>query len=69
MIKITNGRALGVHYANSLRLVVLQGVAETFVEFQRNDRLGKLVEVSSQNVGGIVYGVACPVQSLAVAIG
>jgi hypothetical protein len=28
-----------------------------------------LIEVSSQDVGGIVYSVPCPVQSLAIAVG
>jgi hypothetical protein len=69
LVEITNSWALCVHCANSLRLVVLQGIAEAFVEFQGNDRLGKLIEVSSQDVGGIVYSVPCPVQSLAVTIG
>jgi hypothetical protein len=68
LIEVTNGRALCIHYANGLRLVVLQGVAEAFVEFQGNDRLGKLIEVPSQNVGGIVNGVPCPVQTFAVTI-
>jgi len=69
LVEITNSRALCIHYANSLGLVVLQGVTEAFVEFQGDDRLGKLIEVSSQNVGGIVYGVPCPVQSFSIAIG
>jgi hypothetical protein len=69
LVEITNSRALCIHCANSLRLVILQGIAEAFVEFQGNDRLGKLIEVSSQNVGSVVYSVTGPVQSLAVAIG
>jgi hypothetical protein len=47
LVEITNSWALCVHCANSLGLVVLQGIAEAFVEFQGNDRLGKLIEVPS----------------------
>jgi len=65
---VTDVGGLHVHGANGLGLVVLKRVAEAFVELERDDGFGQLVEVSAQDVGGIVDGIATPVEPLAVAI-
>jgi hypothetical protein len=68
LVEITNRRTLRIHCADSLRLVVLERVAEAFIEFQGDNRLGKLIEISSQDVGSIVHGVPGPVQTFAIPI-
>jgi hypothetical protein len=60
---------LHVHGADGLGLVVLERVAEAFVELERDDGFGQLVEVSAKDIGGIVNRVATPVEPLAVTIG
>jgi hypothetical protein len=37
-----------------------QRLPEFFVEIQRDDRLGEVVEIAAQDVGGIVNCVAVP---------
>ena len=44
-------------------------VAKLLVEVERDDRLGELVQIAPQYVGRIVDSVACPVETLAIAIG
>jgi hypothetical protein len=68
-LEVAYRRALCIHRTNGLRLVVLQGIAEALVKFQRNNRFGKLVEISSQNVGRVVHGISSPVEPFAVPIG
>jgi hypothetical protein len=48
--------------------MVFQRVAEALVEFQGDNRFGKLVEISSQNVGRVVHGISSPVEPFAIAI-
>lgn len=50
-------------------LVHSQGLPEAFVEVERDDGFGELVEIAAQDICGIVYGVAGPVETLAIAIG
>jgi hypothetical protein len=52
-----------------LGLVILKRVAEAFVELERDNGFGQLVEVSAKDIGGIMNGIATPVEPLAVAIG
>lgn len=68
-VEVADVRGLHVHGSDGLGLVVLERVAEAFVELERDDRFGQLVEVPTQDVGGIVDGVATPVEPLSVAIG
>jgi hypothetical protein len=60
---------LHVHGADGLGLVILKRVAEAFVELERDDGFGQLVEVSAKDIGGIMDRVATPVEPLAIAIG
>lgn len=60
---------LHIHGADGLGLVILKRVAEAFVELERDNWFGQLVEVSAKDIGGIVDRVATPVEPLAVAIG
>lgn len=46
-----------------------QRVAESFVQVEGDDWLRKIVEVSAQDVGGIVNCVSVPDEALAVSIG
>jgi hypothetical protein len=68
-VEVADVGGLHVHRADGLGLVVLKRVAEAFVELEWDDGLGQLVEVSTQDVGGVVDRVATPVETLAVAIG
>lgn len=43
--------------------------SEALVEFERNDWLGKLVEVASEDIGGIVNSVAGPIETLSISVG
>lgn len=52
-----------------LFLVDTEGLAEALVEFQRNDRFRQLVQVSAEDVGGIVNRVSGPIQALSVTFG
>jgi hypothetical protein len=45
-----------------------KGVAEFLVQIEGDDRLGEIVEVSSQNIGSIMYRVSIPDKTLAVSI-
>jgi hypothetical protein len=45
-----------------------QWVAKAVIEFERNDGLWQVIEVSAQNVCGIMHGVTSPVQTLAVPV-
>lgn len=40
-----------------------------FVKLQRNDRLGQLVQIAAQDVGGIVDGIPGPVQAFSISFG
>ena len=52
-----------------LALVDAQRLAELFVKIQGHDGFGQLVEIATENVGGIVHGVTGPVQAFPVAFG
>jgi hypothetical protein len=52
-----------------LFLVNAKGLAEALVEFQGNDGFGQLVQVSTEDVGGIMNGVSGPIQALSVTFG
>jgi hypothetical protein len=45
-----------------------EGVAEFLVQIEGDNRFGEIVEVSSQNVGSIVYRVSIPDKTLSVSI-
>lgn len=67
-LEVAYRRALCIHRSDCLRLMVLQRVAEALVEFQRDDRFGELVEISSQNVGRVVDCIPSPVETFAISI-
>jgi hypothetical protein len=48
--------------------MVPKRVAKSLVEFEWYYRLRELVEVSSEDVGCIMYGVASPVQPFAIPV-
>lgn len=54
---------------DSLGLMIPEGISEPLVELQRDNRLGQLIEVSSEDVGSIMHSVACPVQAFAISVG
>jgi hypothetical protein len=54
--------------AHSLLGCTSEGVAELLVKIEGNDGFGKVVEISSQNVGSIVYSVSIPDETLPVSI-
>jgi len=66
-IESTNRWILAFNGPNRFRLVIPQRLAEGVVMLQRNNGFGEVVEVATQDVGGIVHGVACPVEAFSVA--
>jgi hypothetical protein len=48
--------------------MITQRLPKTLVEIQWDYWFGKLIEITSQNVGGIMDGIASPVQPFAVTI-
>ena len=55
--------------ALDLALVGAQGLAELLVEVQGHDRLGQLVEITTEDIGGIMHGVAGPIEAFSVTFG
>lgn len=55
--------------ALDLALVRAQGLAELLIEVQGHDRLGQLVEITTEDVGGIMHGVAGPIEAFSVTFG
>jgi len=49
-------------------LVIPNWAPEAFVKFEWNDWFRELVEITSKDVGGIMDGIACPVESFAKSI-
>lgn len=66
-IESTNRWILPFNGANRFGLVVPQRLTEGVIMLQRNNGLGEVVKVATQDVGGIVHRVACPVEAFAVA--
>lgn len=60
-------RAFGV--AGNLLGCATQWIAKLFIQVQRNDGLGQVVQVSAENISSVVYCVAIPNKTLAVSIG
>ena len=52
-----------------LGLIDAQGLAKLLVRVQGHDWLGELVEIAPEDVGGIVDGIAGPIQAFSVALG
>lgn len=52
-----------------LGLIDAQGLAKLLVNVQRHDWLGQLVQIAPEDVGGIVDGIAGPIQAFSVALG
>lgn len=52
-----------------LALIRRQGLTKLFVKLQRNDRLGQLVQIAAQDVGGIVDSIPGPVQAFSIPFG
>lgn len=50
-------------------LIDAQRLAELLVSVQRHDWFGQLVKIAPEDVGGIVDGIAGPIQTLSVALG
>lgn len=63
-VEATDGRLLSIERPYSFCLVAAEGLAEGIVVLEGYYRLGQLVEVSAEDVGCIMHGVARPVQAL-----
>lgn len=50
----------------NLPLVNAQGLTETFVKFEWDDGFRQLIQVSTEDVGGVVYRVSGPIQALSI---
>ena len=59
----------GLFTGLDLFLINAQWLTETFVEFKRDDGFWQLVQVSAQDIGGIMDGVSGPIQSLSISLG
>lgn len=68
-VEVADIGGLHIHGTDSLGLVILKRVTEAFVELERDDGFGQLVEVPAQNVGSVVDRVATPVETLSIAVG
>lgn len=55
--------------ALGLALIDAQWLAKLFVKIQGHDRFRQLVQIATEDVGGIVHGVTGPVQTFPVAFG
>ena len=55
--------------ALDLFLINAQGFAEALVEFQRDDRLGELVQIPTEDVRSVVYCIARPIQTFSISLG
>lgn len=53
--------------AYSLSLVAFKRIPEWIIVLQRYYRLREVVEVASQNIGGVVYSIARPIQTFSIA--
>lgn len=59
----------GLRIGLGLSLVGFEGFAEAVVELERHDGLRELIQVSAEDIGGIVDSIAGPVQTFSVAFG
>lgn len=50
-------------------LVDAQGFAEALVELEGDDGFGELIEVAAEDIGGVMDGVAGPVEAFSIALG
>lgn len=60
---------LSLRSTSHLGLVGAQWISELFVVLQWYNGFWKLVQISPQDIGCVVYCVTCPVQSLAITLG
>lgn len=68
MIEFAFARTLCFDRTHGLRLVVSKRVSKLLVKFQRNDGLRKLVEVAPEDICGVVYSKASPIQPFAISV-
>lgn len=48
--------------------IIEQWLSEFLIKLQRNNGLGKVVEISSKKIGGVMYGVGRPIEVLAIVL-
>lgn len=66
-IETSHRRLLTFAGAYSLGLMAFERIPERVIVLQWYDRFREVVEVASQNVGGVVYSIPGPVQTFSIA--
>jgi hypothetical protein len=66
-IKASDRGLLAFTRAYGFSLVALERIPERVIMLQRYYRLREIVEVAAQNIGGVMYSIAGPIQTFSIA--